>query len=500
MTDQWFYSKLGRKLGPFTLAELEEHARSGRLLPTDMVQPMGVQRWVPAAAVPGLFRPHKAPVPAASAPAAPPPMPEWVKQMMEAPPEPEGPAGAVAPAVPVAMPEWVKQMMDVPAPAEAPAAETSPEEAAEADAFPPLVAVDEPPEPEAPVAAPRPAPTPTIKPPLRPPSGHRKGLWIVVGTTVLLAAAGGLAYFFPRSDDQAPDTAPTPTSTPAPVEPAVPTPDFAGVDYNLPDFDKLDYTHGPQGQPLKKRESFEGGLKIKEEGLIDIAGRFIPHGVRQVFAVPPPGKGQEQLVEEEHYFIGKLHGPLRRWIGKTKVHESFAAHGERHGKSEDWWPNGQKREESWFFRGKRHGTRLTWHESGKPRGKATYVNGELHGLYTEQDAQGMVLLKVPFFSGMPRIDRRTLTREQLVALLELVADLVLSVTEHNYNFDARASERDPKARFFKIFGAPDEITTPDPRSPAWEDWRYRCADRDVIVHAAVNSTRESVYVRGMRTQ
>ena len=54
---RWYYSKDRKsKNGPITRAELGELARTGRLLPTDMVNPEDGPKWFPAAEVEGLFQ------------------------------------------------------------------------------------------------------------------------------------------------------------------------------------------------------------------------------------------------------------------------------------------------------------------------------------------------------------------------------------------------------------------------------------------------------------
>jgi antitoxin component YwqK of YwqJK toxin-antitoxin module len=55
MPDQWYVARNKKKHGPFTTAKLKELAAQGRLLPTDMILKEGMQQWVPARSVKGLF-------------------------------------------------------------------------------------------------------------------------------------------------------------------------------------------------------------------------------------------------------------------------------------------------------------------------------------------------------------------------------------------------------------------------------------------------------------
>jgi WD40 repeat protein len=55
MADQWFVARNNKKHGPFTAAKLKELAKQGRLFPTDMLHKEGMQKWVAASSVKGLF-------------------------------------------------------------------------------------------------------------------------------------------------------------------------------------------------------------------------------------------------------------------------------------------------------------------------------------------------------------------------------------------------------------------------------------------------------------
>jgi len=55
MPHQWYVARNNKKHGPFTAAKLKELAAQGRLHPTDMLLREGMQKWVPASTVGGLF-------------------------------------------------------------------------------------------------------------------------------------------------------------------------------------------------------------------------------------------------------------------------------------------------------------------------------------------------------------------------------------------------------------------------------------------------------------
>lgn len=55
MADQWFVQRDGKKFGPMPTAKLKHLAASGKLKPTDQVQKQGMDRFVRAGAIKGLF-------------------------------------------------------------------------------------------------------------------------------------------------------------------------------------------------------------------------------------------------------------------------------------------------------------------------------------------------------------------------------------------------------------------------------------------------------------
>jgi MFS family permease len=68
MPPQWYFSRNGQTFGPFSLEQLQDLAREGRLLPGDLAAHEGATQWVPASTLAGVFAP----------PAAPPPPPQPV--------------------------------------------------------------------------------------------------------------------------------------------------------------------------------------------------------------------------------------------------------------------------------------------------------------------------------------------------------------------------------------------------------------------------------------
>jgi uncharacterized protein (TIGR03067 family) len=61
MAESWHVAKAKTKLGPFSREQLKQLARSGQLLPSDMVLPAGTGKWVSASTVDGVFGSLKLP-------------------------------------------------------------------------------------------------------------------------------------------------------------------------------------------------------------------------------------------------------------------------------------------------------------------------------------------------------------------------------------------------------------------------------------------------------
>jgi hypothetical protein len=55
VAEQWYLARDNQKHGPYSSAQLQEFARAGRILPTDMLLKDGTAKWIPASQVKGLF-------------------------------------------------------------------------------------------------------------------------------------------------------------------------------------------------------------------------------------------------------------------------------------------------------------------------------------------------------------------------------------------------------------------------------------------------------------
>ncbi len=57
----WYFTRDGKRFGPYTAAQLNQYAGSGQLLPTDLVWKEGMEGWKPASTVKGLFAAQQPP-------------------------------------------------------------------------------------------------------------------------------------------------------------------------------------------------------------------------------------------------------------------------------------------------------------------------------------------------------------------------------------------------------------------------------------------------------
>jgi hypothetical protein len=55
MADEWFYSQGGNRVGPVSAAQLRQCAEQGTITPDDWVWKQGMQDWIPARRINGLF-------------------------------------------------------------------------------------------------------------------------------------------------------------------------------------------------------------------------------------------------------------------------------------------------------------------------------------------------------------------------------------------------------------------------------------------------------------
>ncbi len=68
MAEQWYLARDDQQFGPYSLEQMKEFARKGRLLPQDLVWNEGLSEWVLASKIPELFGENSSIVPNSSTP------------------------------------------------------------------------------------------------------------------------------------------------------------------------------------------------------------------------------------------------------------------------------------------------------------------------------------------------------------------------------------------------------------------------------------------------
>jgi antitoxin component YwqK of YwqJK toxin-antitoxin module len=354
MTAGWYYAKNKQKVGPLTAAQLKQLARSGELARNDMVWKEGMAKWTPAGQVKGLF--------------------DDAAQVRK---------------------------------------DTTPANKTSA-AFTNLA--------ESPSAEPSRRARTT-------PAGRRMMVYGGVGVVALigLAVVIGLAVSFTggrksnskqgnstlakKSDglDEsvvADGNAKNQSSPAPPVPQPRKLPDFSKVDYSFDfskvnympvDFSTLDYSKGPQGQPIlerkgthpKEKDSPYWGKPLLERGYTSQSGEFIRHGAMTTWYLGGMSRTKEKKFEQVQFFNGKRHGAFTAWDKNgNKEDEGFAIEGKLYGRRIGLYPSGSKKTESYYVDGKSHGSSQAWHENGQLMAQGQFVDGLRHGHFQRWHPNG----------------------------------------------------------------------------------------------------------------
>jgi antitoxin component YwqK of YwqJK toxin-antitoxin module len=270
------------------------------------------------------------------------------------------------------------------------------------------------------------------------------------------------------------------------AEPVVDLPDFSKADYSF-DVSKIDYTKGPQGQNLERRQDGErswqeypspdnkslfhgpavqtrGGKKIME--VYFFAGA--KHGLHTEWA----DSGQKQFVGVMK--DGKKHGKWQHWHDNGKPQkEEFFLDGVKHGLETTWFLNGTKEFESAFVNGKEHGRRTAWWENGQKANEIGFKNGVRHGPATWWSENGKVAMRLSFRDGETHYDPTTGTVEDFATAVGCI-------------FPKGAERRKTLDAAFATFGRPTAgYADVADRRPENQRWVYRCTDSEALLRCTV---------------
>lgn len=119
---------------------------------------------------------------------------------------------------------------------------------------------------------------------------------------------------------------------------------------------------------------------------------------------PIEGNNQYELLfrgfhirGEEEYFTGKI---ITKGITKDNIGEMYIKDGKPHGKTIQYYENGNLKEKGRFKNGRMHGKILIYHENGQIESEATYKNGIPIGEVKCYDSSGKLVTKIRFKNGV----------------------------------------------------------------------------------------------------
>jgi hypothetical protein len=153
--------------------------------------------------------------------------------------------------------------------------------------------------------------------------------------------------------------------------------DFSTVDYTLPEHD---YSTGPNGEKIVRREVTEDGKEVTAHGYVDRTGKFLWHGLVICWHErPSPGSSGRKEIEM-YYYCDKQSGPRKEWFpdGTLSVEGGFK-NGHKHGKWTTYHENGKKSEAGTYKDGKYEGMRMGYNENGRKISEVEFEDGKQMG-------------------------------------------------------------------------------------------------------------------------
>jgi antitoxin component YwqK of YwqJK toxin-antitoxin module len=553
MGQEWYWTRDGKsRNGPVASAELQALAKSGQLLPTDMILKSGQAKWVPASKIKGLFPPQSAIMASRSQPVPQPP-----------PPPPLEPANQETVQTPAArpwyrrtgFPPWMRMalagiivlaglgrlaQLSKKSDTRGESASRTGTAMTESD-----VKVHH---EQLPHVTPNLAQVTASQ--LRPGNkgDHKDGGGARAGTP----------------DDRS-KARPVGGDAPGPVAGSpseVDTPDFSKVNYAY-DFSKDDYVSIPAGAKRHIQNRVEkspnktiDGKPETDEGYIDAIGKFIDHGSfitwtddRQTKKVREGkmlhGKLHGVMVyyhpngkksDEAPFVRDKLHGIQRWWYENGQLaREVPYIDGKKHGTEKGWYDGGEREFENSWVHSKQHGPSKRWYKDGKPEQVTHWRDGLLHGPYVTYSKdykafEGLIpsfeVCKGRVENGRPAGTWRFgfISETRKVYFVEVTAGRWIGGTCREFLTRMRceamtaetASPFDPAAGigslvvnsqndFFGVFGFPErddphpEVLTQPPHIQRYvRRWIYRCADGTVTLKAQFSAQSGKVVVTAGR--
>jgi len=181
--------------------------------------------------------------------------------------------------------------------------------------------------------------------------------------------------------------------------------DFSDIDYSIPG---VDYSKGPNGERIEIKEFRDGKPSkgvlgdialpfVRQHGFHDSKGKWVPHGTTTHYL---PDK--ETKTSEIQYYNGDRHGWARLFYedGSNQVKaEQTYVHGNEQGLWRSYYPAGTKKAEYQKHDGMIHGRFRDWHPNGELSEEGTAVNDFKHGLFTTWYPNGTKKAELHFIEG-----------------------------------------------------------------------------------------------------
>ncbi len=149
--------------------------------------------------------------------------------------------------------------------------------------------------------------------------------------------------------------------------------------------------------PAEVREQHypDGSVSVRIEGRLDSEGNFIPHGRTTNYW----NNGQKKSVV--NYLHGMKHGPRTAWYENGQIwSQGNHVNGSEDGEWTVWYRDGRKERELHFKEGALHGMYTEWHSNGRMKVRVEWVMGKRQGTMTHWDENGVVVKKTDYVDGV----------------------------------------------------------------------------------------------------
>jgi antitoxin component YwqK of YwqJK toxin-antitoxin module len=499
MADQWQVSRGGKQHGPFTTPKLKQLASEGRIQPSDMLRKDGMQKWVQASAVKGLFPAQvESDEDEADSPPVIPPIPRSERTNKGGVPVALV-ASLVGGGVLLLLGVILAVVLLLPG-----------KKTSDSDK----------------VAS----------------NNDKTGTQKITGTKGGTSQDEGGKEKQPKGnqgDEKPQGKQEKPTKKEDNKDSDIPLPTFDKEAVKAPtvDFTKLDYTKGPNGEKLAPVEGVDADEKlVGPNGPVPI-GKWLAHAFRDRSGIKKHGvethwdlKGVKR--QEMYWYDGKQHGLTKKWYEDGKIAaEGVFKEGKPHGLSVLWHTNGKKasefvaidgvqqgyyaiwyedgtpRQEAMLKDGKPHGPAVEYHPNGKRKKQADHKDGKYHGKYYEWYSHGQLSRMATYEDGklLPGTKKWTKSGELVVPLdlgaltkAELKQTIIDKKEGGVYMAKSNVGEVfEPiwdQELFLDIVGKPASDTALSKERL----WTYRCKDGSITFKVRVGAGK--VFFKGIQRQ